>query len=162
MVRLKPIKNKNPFPTRAAWIRAIQAGLNETAKEGIRLLARTVNTWEDPKPQFKIQIGSNQYVVSIGTDNKLWAMLNEGTEPHIIRPRKAKRLAFQTGGLPKTFPRQLISSTGGQGYHWTFATEVHHPGTKAREWTQTAAKKLRPQLKRDMNAAIKQALRSAK
>jgi len=42
--------------------------------------------------------------------------LEEGTAPHVIRPKNKKALRWKTGG----------------GDKFAFAKEVHHPGTEAR------------------------------
>lgn len=161
MIRIKPIRGKNPFPTRAEWIKAINAGLDESAKEAIRLLDKTTTTWK-VRPVFEVQQGSNQYQRVVGTKSKVWNMLNIGTNPHVIRIRNAKRLRFFTGGTAKTKPGRLQSFAGSPGTTPVFAIEVHHPGTEAREWTEAAAKQMRPIAQRNMKDSFRRALRKSK
>lgn len=52
------------------------------------------------------------------------AAVHEGTRPHVIRPRRAKALAFDIGGRK------------------VFATEVHHPGTRPRPFLRNAAERV--------------------
>lgn len=47
-------------------------------------------------------------------------MVNDGTRPHIIRPKRAKALRFRVGGKV------------------VFARIVHHPGTRARPFLDRA------------------------
>lgn len=47
-------------------------------------------------------------------------MVNDGTRPHIIRPRQAKALKFKIGGRT------------------VYAKVVHHPGTRANPFLDKA------------------------
>lgn len=57
---------------------------------------------------------------TVGSDVAYAPMVNDGTKPHIIRPKRAKALRFKAGG--KTL----------------FAKVVHHPGTRARPFLDRA------------------------
>jgi hypothetical protein len=57
---------------------------------------------------------------TVGSDVEYAPMVNDGTRPHIIRPKRAKALRFKVGG--KT----------------VFARIVHHPGTRARPFLDRA------------------------
>jgi len=50
--------------------------------------------------------------VKVGSDLEYAAFVNDGTRPHIIRPRRAQVLRFTVGGRT------------------VFAKVVHHPGTR--------------------------------
>lgn len=63
--------------------------------------------------------------ISTSPETGYMAALHEGTRPHVITPKKARVLRFQTGG--KTI----------------YAAVVHHPGTRARHFLLEAAKILR-------------------
>lgn len=64
--------------------------------------------------------------VAAGVENRAdYAMyVHEGTRPHVIKPRRARVLAWFAGG--------------GTSGPLRFATRVNHPGTKARPWLATA------------------------
>lgn len=161
VIRIKPIKVNNPFPTRAQWTKAINAGLDETAKYGIdKALKPTASTWTK-QPDFEVLKETN-FTRFIGTTNKIWVMLNEGTEAHEIRARNARRLAFMAGGTAKSTPNQLTSGAGSPGTTQVFAVVVHHPGTEPRKWDKAAAKKIQPVLVRNMQDALNDAIRKAK
>jgi hypothetical protein len=125
--------------------RAVENGM-QAAAEGVRAdFYATTNTWERGVSFTISRPGAFRRI--IGTDDEIWTMLNQGTKPHLIYPRRAKALAFATGGRAKTKPRVLGSSAGSQGS--TFVTTrgpVQHPGTKAREWDTTAQKKWQQEL----------------
>lgn len=120
--------------------RAVQNGLTAAA-QGVKAdFAATTNTWER-RVSFTIT-APGVFRRVIGTDDEVWAMLDRGTRPHLIYPRRAKVLSFATGGRAKTRPRVLGSSAGSTGS--TFVTTrgpVQHPGTAPREWTETAKAK---------------------
>lgn len=90
------------------------------------------------------------YVVNIYTNDRVWNMLDQGTRPHTIRPKRAKILAFPSGHTAKTQPRRLRSYRGGSSGPTVFAPEVHHPGTEPREWTKVIARKRGPWLSRQL------------
>jgi hypothetical protein len=57
---------------------------------------------------------------TVGSDVEYAPMVNDGTRPHIIRPRRAKALKFTVGGRT------------------VYAALVHHPGTRARPFLDRA------------------------
>lgn len=59
--------------------------------------------------------------------------VEDGTRPHVIRPRNARALRFQGGGgrISTASPNQRIATRSGGV---VFAKVVHHPGTPARPW----------------------------
>ena len=62
--------------------------------------------------------------VKVGSDLEYAAFVNDGTRPHIIRPRRAQVLRFTVGGRT------------------VFAKVVHHPGTRARPFLDQAAREI--------------------
>ena len=61
---------------------------------------------------------------TIGSDVEYAAFVNDGTRPHIIRPRRAQALRFVIGGRV------------------VFAKVVHHPGTRARPFLDKALREV--------------------
>jgi len=61
---------------------------------------------------------------TIGSDVEYAPMVNDGTRPHIIRPKNAKVLRFKVGG-------QTV-----------FARVVHHPGTRAQPFLDRALREV--------------------
>ena len=64
--------------------------------------------------------------VTAGVESRAdYAMhVHQGTRPHVIRPRRARVLAWFAGG--------------GTSGPLRFATRVNHPGTKGKPWLATA------------------------
>lgn len=69
-----------------------------------------------------------------GPGAAIWGYVNFGTKAHIIRPKVAPALAFQTGYTPRTKPKVFASGKAARFGPFVFAQEVHHPGGKARNW----------------------------
>jgi hypothetical protein len=97
---------------------------------------KTTSTWKH-KPVFEIrdETTRNDFIIDISTFSDIYSWVDEGTEPHIIRPVNASVLAFQSS-IAKTVPRVIASNAGGRFGATIFSREVHHPGTKPREFTQ--------------------------
>ncbi|MFD3535242.1 HK97 gp10 family phage protein [Streptomyces sp. NPDC058664] len=57
---------------------------------------------------------------TVGSDVEYAPWVNDGTRPHIIRPRRGKALKFKMGGRT------------------VYAAVVHHPGTRARPFLDRA------------------------
>lgn len=63
-------------------------------------------------------------IYTVGSDVEYAAMVNDGTRPHVIRPRRAQVLRFQVGG-------QVV-----------FARVVNHPGTRPRPFLDRALREV--------------------
>ena len=61
---------------------------------------------------------------TIGSDVEYAPMVNDGTRPHLIRPKNAKALRFKMGGRT------------------VFAKVVKHPGTRARPFLDRALREV--------------------
>ena len=133
----------------------------------LRLAQEIVNDW-DHKPGFGVQVINRggalvSKLMVLGKNAKIWQYVSGGTRPHIIRPRKAKALAFPWGGpgsyKPKTTPRGKTATFGGPGTvsnaKMTYRQEVHHPGTEARDLEGLIRNKYAPTFSRIIRKAIK-------
>lgn len=126
--------------------RALEDGLADTAQQVIADYGKTVSTWEH-KPEFSVlgstgfRIGRTVMEITVGTEDEIYGYVDLGTKKHLIRPRRARVLAFGVGGSPKTRPNRLLAQTGSAGTIRAFAQVVHHPGTKARNFSKMIQKK---------------------
>ena len=112
--------------------------LTAVAKDYQADFGATVQSWSR-SPDFSIKEGN--FKRDIFTKDSLYGMLDEGTSPHVINAVNAKALSIRNGFRPKTFVRQLRSASGGYSGGVTFQKSVSHPGTKPREWVDTAIEK---------------------
>lgn len=151
---LKPIIPGKPIISPAKHKAALAKAIDKTTKVALSDFKKTTKTWKR-QPAF-IYIAAQQAGTALegatGTDNEIYGYVTHGTRPHIIRPRRAKRLSFQTGYRPKTRRRILGSRQGGASGAWAYAKEVHHPGTEARQFEEEIA--ARRQLTLEQNVLI--------
>ena len=155
---IKPDKLKTD-----AMVREIEKALKEAGEILLDAHKRIVTTW-DPPPTFKVStsrvtMNTKRLIVGVSTDDMRWKWTDEGTKPHVIRPKNAKRLMFPTKFSPKSRPGRLQAYAGSSGPPMAVAMEVHHPGTKARDFTGQIRKKRAPQVRgallRGMQRAVK-------
>ena len=153
----------------AAMAQAITAGMQEVGKEMKKEFEKTTRTWKN-KPDFEIieAITPNLGKVEVGvfTDDEIYGYVNDGTEPHIIAPKKAGgKLAFKWAGpgsyKAKTSPRTISSTSGGSSGGTVVLPYVFHPGTEAREFDETIAEYMQPRFKRTMEKAMSRAAKAS-
>ena len=129
-----------------------------------------VRTWEH-KPEFKVSTSvaaqTGGVLLEVWTDSKteegqIFKFVDEGTKPHEIWPkRQGGVLAFASAFTPKTRPRTLSSGAGKRGPVDTFRPYVQHPGTEAREYTETIEQKWQKPFAKDMQDAMNKAARES-
>lgn len=127
---------------------------------------KVVRTWRH-RPNFIAQpivtpdfIGVQ--IIPRGKHFRIWQYVDKGTKgPYIIRPkRRGGVLRFQTGYIPKTVPVARVQAGGGvYTGGWRAAKQVIHPGIKARKFTEKFDRDVRPEFRRQINNAIRRALR---
>ena len=126
-----------------ALLKAAEAALQEGGKSIMSDLKGATATWEN-KPQFEIKgpflKGKELYIRVVPTTNvEIFTYVNDGTQPHMIFPRKGKFLSYQRDFTPKTQPWSLSSGPGGKSGPYVKRLGVAHPGTKARKFTTLTA-----------------------
>ena len=134
---LRPIIPRSPLYRTQTMHDAIRKAIHDTGMNMKKTFEGTTSTWDtDVKFTMRSTFTDSKCEIEVSTDNEIYGYVNEGTKPHVIRPRFAKRLAFQTGYRAKTRPKSITSGPGGASGPYAYANVVHHPGTKAREFTK--------------------------
>ena len=112
-----------------------------------------VANWKN-KPTFETRISVRPDKISMtvfpaGPNAGIYEIVDQGSPPHIIRPVRARMLAFNLGYKSKTLarPARTVSGGGKSTGPLVFAKLVHHPGSEAREFSQVIAKDISPQFK---------------
>lgn len=119
---------------------------------------KTTRTWKH-RVIFTIQINVNDTALAmVYTDDDIYNFVNGGTRPHIIKPRKAKFLAFGVPFKAKTRVRFLGSGNGSKGKTMILSKGVKHPGSEAREFDQVITGKWLPVYEQLMDRRIENAL----
>lgn len=141
---------------------AYSGALKEVAEEIKGDFEDVTRTWKH-KPKFIIRVTERggQLGITISTSDVVFGYVNYGTKAHVIRPKKAKRLVFQTGYSAKSKPGFIGSKPGGASGPTVTATEVHHPGTEARKFDVAIARRRQKSLKSKMDRALALAARKA-
>jgi hypothetical protein len=153
--QIKPARFKSE-----AFTAAMQEVAKDVGREMVLDFRETTRSWKN-KPKFELVTSVDPNVeVLVGTDDKIYGYVNDGTKPHIIKPKGRWPLRFKWGGKgsykPKTKPRIIGSTPGGPSGPEVVALTVHHPGTEAREFDIVIEKKWTPRFKRMCEAAMSQ------
>lgn len=152
------LPKRNPFDAKKMR-GVITSTLNGTAKAVKVDFDVTTQTWNH-RPTFKIESPS-EYTREISTNDDVYAMLEVGTRPHVIRPKRPRGiLRFTTPFRSKTIPNEIRSRKGSKGNTPVVARLVHHPGTKPRLWSKVIAKKWQAQIGTTFQRAIDSAATS--
>ena len=133
---------------------------------------RTTTNWKGEKPKFtpvvikgKVETGEMTLQVRVTGPKKgrdKWKWLNEGTDPHIIRPKgTGYPLQFKTGYTAGSKPGSTFTIRGGATGPEVKAMEVHHPGFPARGWSDLIIKEHETPFYRWMKAAMERAARES-
>lgn len=142
----------------AAMRRELTDELGAIAEDVQTDFDKTTQTWEH-KPAWTqtVKTGDRRAEFAVLTSDEIYGYVDRGTKPHIIRPKRATRLAFGVGGSPKTTPRVIGSTSGSRGAAMIYSLGVQHPGTKPREFEKTLATKWRKLFSPRMKAALARA-----
>lgn len=148
----KPVKGTE-------YDKAIRAALGRFLERVRTDLKSPTRTWETVVVfHSKTTEEGTKLVGEVTTDSQVYAWVNEGTKPHIIRPKKARALRFQWGGYgsykAKTIPGSLGSRSGGSSGDIVYRMEVKHPGFVGRHFTETIVKKRGDSLQTEVQKAI--------
>lgn len=151
-ITVKPIIPRDLGLDEKSINKAVENALTQSALAIKADFGVTTQTWKN-KPVFTIEKGAYSRIVS--TDNMIFLFVDAGTKPHIIRPKKAKALAFQGGPYtPKTRVNQIASYNGGPSGDVVKRKEVKHPGTEAREFAKAIGKKWEAEWPKQMDRAL--------
>lgn len=160
MARLNAIVPHGSIVKKYNLGKVIKQVQQDTGKAMKHDFEKTTATWETPVVfTIKAETRGTMAIVAVTTKSKVYGFVTGGTKPHVIRPKKAKLLSFQSGYAAKTRPGFIGSSGGGPSGPQVFAKEVHHPGTKARKFDEKIAIKYAYIYERNMKLAIAAAVR---
>jgi hypothetical protein len=127
---------------------------------------KVVRDWRH-KPTFRAELNTSAAIKTVkivpkGVNKAIWYWVDRGTKAHLIKAKNKPFLAFQTGYSARTAPVAKFNQGTGQKFGaWRKKKEVHHPGTKARKFTETFLKELSPAFPDRIQAAVKRGLNKA-
>lgn len=110
------------------------------------LFRKTTDGWSDkPRWERDFKRTGRSLEANIYTTDEIYTLVNLGSPPHTIRPRKAGGLLrFQEGYRSATKPRFIGSQAKRRFGNWREQTVVNHPGFDAREFDKAIAKRYKP------------------
>lgn len=152
------IPKKLPFASGPQVKAAIRDVLDTRADAVVKDHQKTTSTWNH-KPDFTIR-KVNQYSRVIGTKDKVWNWLNEGTRAHNIMAKRGGMLAFSVPFKAKTRVNTIASYSGSRGSQRVYRRMVRHPGTAARNWTQAIQRRENVEFPRALRARLAELNRS--
>lgn len=153
-IALKPLLPKG-MPKTSDFTQAIKKAALKTANLTERDLKATTKTWVH-KPDFSVNIlpTDDPYTIIAGTDDDIYGYVDAGTKPHVIRPKRSRYLRFFSGYRAKTRVGIIGSREGGAYGDTVFRTSVYHPGTKARQFMATIARRRQKTFEQEISTAI--------
>lgn len=122
-----------------------------------------VKTWNH-KPDFtsKTVINMNGGIsIEVSTEDEVYTYVHEGTGPHDIRPRRARRLRFQNTYTAKTIPGLIQSRSGGASGDVVYSRGVRHPGFPGRFFSKPIKAKWGPFFSRQIQRAFDKAVKKS-
>lgn len=161
MIKAKVIKPHTPFKP-GVFREEIKIELATIEAGMLKDFEKTVASW-DHEVEFKTTttVTPSQVSATVKTSDPIYRYVDQGTKKHIIRPRKARMLRFQSKYKAKTEPHVISSHAGGPSGKEVFATVVHHPGTDARYFARDIQAKWQPKMKKQIEQAIARAARKS-
>jgi hypothetical protein len=123
---------------------------------------RVTRSWKGDKPNFvpiRVKKGPVDMILEVrvtgGKGKDKWKWLDQGTKPHVIRPKRpGYPLRFKTGYQAGSKPGTLFTSSGSYTGPEVRAKSVRHPGNAARKWTELIVKNNQPSFERWMINAL--------
>jgi hypothetical protein len=103
------------------------------------------------------QLVGGNYETSVGTDNRIYGYVDEGTKAHIIRAKSGGFLTFRTGYIARTIPRVLHSGQSRYTGGWARKRIVRHPGTQSRRFSVIIQVKWQDEFEKRMRMANEKA-----
>jgi hypothetical protein len=117
--------------------------------------------WRREKPNFVVDLEDegDDVVMFVGVEGKseaddIWGYLNDGTNPHMIFPRRARLLRFKVPYQAGSSPGTLRTGPSRTGNRVVYAGAVKHPGTKARDWTEVVYKRRKRKFEEAVNRVL--------
>ena len=155
-MRMKTIRISGDMIDAKKLRRAIENGLTGAAKATKVDFDVTTQSWSK-RPTFTIESEPGKRTVA--TENEVYGYVDEGTKPHLITAKSPnKPLTFGVGGSPKTTPRVIGSYSGRKGTTIVRAQVVHHPGSAARDFSETIKEKWDRELVNILQRAVDSAV----
>ena len=137
---------------------------HKTAMELKSLFRTTVFGWSN-KPSFRQKFTEHatemsEAVYAYGRNAGQYALVNEGSPPHLISAVNTKFLRFRPGYRASTTPGFLVSRRNYRSGAYVYRKYVNHPGFEGRKFDELIAEEYYGTFYNDMADAIKLVVKS--
>lgn len=158
MVKVRVSKIGRPFKNPDVD-KAVLKQLEKESKTILGLFKRTTTTWKK-RPEFESKI-VGKYSLVVGTDNQIYNWISSGTRKNYPIPKNPLPypLRFNSKFTPKTRVRTLKSYRGSSSPPVVRPMQVTHPGIKPREFQEKINDSYDKRFKKNLDNAIKKALK---
>lgn len=161
LLQLKPVLPGHLTPSKA-YVEVMKKAALKSIKAAKRDLEASTRTWKHKPPFVLTEVETPaEYAAVTGTDDAIFGYVDQGTRPHIIRPRRSRYLRFRVGGRPKTRVGFIGSEPGAAGTDWRTAFFVLHPGVAKRDFIETIRKRRQITLEQEISQGIAKLARTA-
>jgi hypothetical protein len=136
-------------------MKALEQSVYKTAALVQRDMLSTTRTWEH-KPRFDITVTRDKgdYIVTAGTDDKIYGWVDAGTKAHVIKAKRSKYLAFSSGYTAKTRVGIIGSREGGAFGETQFREQVRHPGFPGRKFIQNIQRRRQKTIEQEGSQSV--------
>jgi len=122
--------------------------------EAVPLFQATTRTWKH-QPAFTVDKTERGWKVD--TIDQVYQWVDRGTRPHVISAKNAPFLLFRWPYTAATKPRWLSSRQAATGKNWARKRSVNHPGTEARNFTDTIMRRIQTRAANKVRQALNDA-----
>jgi muconolactone delta-isomerase len=124
-------------------------------KKTVRELQRQTSYWKRPAV---FDINDTEDGATISTDDPRYTWVDEGTRPHVIRPRNSRILRW----LPGSSVRNEIARRNNMANRQDvaqFTPVVNHPGIRPRHFTDTVMARREKQIDKAISMVLEKAIK---
>ena len=113
--------------------------------------------WSNGGVRFKHKVKStrDRIQISVNADNpwskqaKIWGYLDKGTKAHMVKPKRAKALAFPGGYKAGSRPNSMFVGASSSGGLTAYSRGHMVAGIKPRNWSKLMQKKWKLQMQKE-------------
>ncbi|MFZ9755850.1 MAG: hypothetical protein ACO3DK_07455 [Bacteroidia bacterium] len=135
---------------------SVRKEIKNQQRETVRELKRETSYW---KRAAVFDINETDEGATISTNDPRYTWVDEGTKPHVIRPRNARVLRW----LPGSRVRNEIARRNAMADRSDvaqYASSVNHPGIRPRNFTDTVLRRREKKAEKSISQVLEKAIQS--
>lgn len=162
-IRISVTVPKTAFKDKG-WVEGVRRALITKSAPTMKSLFRKSTVGWSRRPSFgqSLTQQSSKIAMEVYTNDRLYALINEGAPRHDIPAKPGGWLRFRSGYRSSTTPGQLQSRRACRsGPYWKARIITDHPGFEPRKFDELVAEEYGPQFINDMQDALNDVARSS-